>query len=171
MLFRSQLSSPPVPPSPRPCLLRLAFGGGWVPPLSDPVSRPVCRKGPPMITVSLVVKISQPARPRCPPCRGVYFIGNFLLPAPACQPNTHANPTHTITHVHTRKHFPMTSSVSFCKQPNGLALISNIIEPRPTHTHTHIARTPISSHDTRSEERRVGKECLRLCRSRWSPYH
>ena len=24
---------------------------------------------------------------------------------------------------------------------------------------------------TRSEERRVGKECLRLCRSRWSPYH
>ena len=25
--------------------------------------------------------------------------------------------------------------------------------------------------DERSEERRVGKECLRLCRSRWSPYH
>ena len=24
---------------------------------------------------------------------------------------------------------------------------------------------------TRSEERRVGKECERLCRSRWSPYH
>ena len=23
----------------------------------------------------------------------------------------------------------------------------------------------------RSEERRVVKECLRLCRSRWSPYH
>ena len=27
------------------------------------------------------------------------------------------------------------------------------------------------SSGTRSEERRVGKECLRLCRSRWSPYH
>ena len=25
--------------------------------------------------------------------------------------------------------------------------------------------------DERSEERRVGKECERLCRSRWSPYH
>ena len=25
--------------------------------------------------------------------------------------------------------------------------------------------------NVRSEERRVGKECLRLCRSRWSPYH
>ena len=29
----------------------------------------------------------------------------------------------------------------------------------------------ISDDDGRSEERRVGKECLRLCRSRWSPYH
>jgi sulfate adenylyltransferase len=26
-------------------------------------------------------------------------------------------------------------------------------------------------HALRSEERRVGKECRRLCRSRWSPYH
>ena len=25
--------------------------------------------------------------------------------------------------------------------------------------------------DHRSEERRVGKECCALCRSRWSPYH
>ena len=29
----------------------------------------------------------------------------------------------------------------------------------------------LTSSGTRSEERRVGKECLRLCRSRWSPYH
>ena len=29
----------------------------------------------------------------------------------------------------------------------------------------------ISDKMARSEERRVGKECLRLCRSRWSPYH
>src|SRR3546814_17465627 len=26
-------------------------------------------------------------------------------------------------------------------------------------------------HFTRSEERRVGKECVSTCRSRWSPYH
>ena len=26
-------------------------------------------------------------------------------------------------------------------------------------------------HSKRSEERRVGKECVSLCRSRWSPYH
>ena len=29
----------------------------------------------------------------------------------------------------------------------------------------------IQNLSNRSEERRVGKECLRLCRSRWSPYH
>ena len=29
----------------------------------------------------------------------------------------------------------------------------------------------VKSERGRSEERRVGKECLRLCRSRWSPYH
>ena len=29
----------------------------------------------------------------------------------------------------------------------------------------------VADGDVRSEERRVGKECLRLCRSRWSPYH
>ena len=28
-----------------------------------------------------------------------------------------------------------------------------------------------NSGSQRSEERRVGKECVSLCRSRWSPYH
>src|SRR3546814_503367 len=32
-----------------------------------------------------------------------------------------------------------------------------------------IERVLIAS--TRSEERRVGKECVSTCRSRWSPYH
>ena len=38
-----------------------------------------------------------------------------------------------------------------------------------------VVRQPLTLTETadkfRSEERRVGKECLRLCRSRWSPYH
>jgi radical SAM superfamily enzyme YgiQ (UPF0313 family) len=29
----------------------------------------------------------------------------------------------------------------------------------------------VDEYEHRSEERRVGKECRRLCRSRWSPYH
>ena len=35
----------------------------------------------------------------------------------------------------------------------------------------HGCNGPIADAEFRSEERRVGKECLRLCRSRWSPYH
>src|SRR3546814_17228570 len=30
---------------------------------------------------------------------------------------------------------------------------------------------PLEYNDHRSEERRVGKECVSTCRSRWSPYH
>ena len=31
--------------------------------------------------------------------------------------------------------------------------------------------TVLKGNLVRSEERRVGKECLSVCRSRWSPYH
>src|SRR3546814_2061081 len=40
-----------------------------------------------------------------------------------------------------------------------------------------VARGPVAERiaklefTIRSEERRVGKECVRKCRSRWSPYH
>src|SRR3546814_4941346 len=30
---------------------------------------------------------------------------------------------------------------------------------------------PLTNPSERSEERRVGKECVSTCRSRWSPYH
>src|SRR3546814_6883336 len=33
------------------------------------------------------------------------------------------------------------------------------------------ARHPARREPDRSEERRVGKECVSTCRSRWSPYH
>ena len=36
---------------------------------------------------------------------------------------------------------------------------------------TYYIPTSTRIQSARSEERRVGKECLRLCRSRWSPYH
>src|SRR3546814_4434552 len=32
-------------------------------------------------------------------------------------------------------------------------------------------KTETSDRNIRSEERRVGKECVSTCRSRWSPYH
>src|SRR3546814_15492591 len=33
------------------------------------------------------------------------------------------------------------------------------------------AASPEEYDEDRSEERRVGKECVSTCRSRWSPYH
>jgi hypothetical protein len=39
-----------------------------------------------------------------------------------------------------------------------------------TRRHSYLAHL-IGIRHIRSEERRVGKECRRLCRSRWSPYH
>src|SRR3546814_13967948 len=40
------------------------------------------------------------------------------------------------------------------------------IRERPSHNRAIEGRGAI-----RSEERRVGKECVSTCRSRWSPYH
>src|SRR3546814_16547824 len=34
-----------------------------------------------------------------------------------------------------------------------------------------LERGPARGVERRSEERRVGKECVSTCRSRWSPYH
>src|SRR3546814_12747240 len=37
--------------------------------------------------------------------------------------------------------------------------------------HKHNAPARLRTAVARSEERRVGKECVSTCRSRWSPYH
>src|SRR3546814_12697532 len=44
----------------------------------------------------------------------------------------------------------------------------------PFHADVHVAamvRGDVVVGTARSEERRVGKECVSSCRSRWSPYH
>ena len=46
-----------------------------------------------------------------------------------------------------------------------LDLIAGIAVSALGHAHPAIVAA------VRSEERRVGKECLAVCRSRWSPYH
>ena len=51
----------------------------------------------------------------------------------------------------------------------GLTMMRNIINNSNGHN-VNVKNFP-NPDDFRSEERRVGKECLRLCRSRWSPYH
>src|SRR3546814_5181556 len=44
-----------------------------------------------------------------------------------------------------------------------------VLVPRMPDADPHAAE--IVADMLRSEERRVGKECVRTCRSRWSPYH
>ena len=54
-------------------------------------------------------------------------------------------------------------------QPEKVEEVSETNRPTtsPTAPTTELQEEPAS----RSEERRVGKECVSTCRSRWSPYH
>ena len=67
-----------------------------------------------------------------------------------------------------------------CCRPLPRALLSPSSSPAsllPRRHGSHLSKESKSNDSrspslwSRSEERRVGKECLRLCRSRWSPYH
>src|SRR3546814_15847090 len=58
-----------------------------------------------------------------------------------------------------------------------LGVLPFVPNSTPLHQHTHallVQAGPalsIAMPQLRSEERRVGKECVSTCRSRWSPYH
>src|SRR3546814_14575281 len=53
------------------------------------------------------------------------------------------------------------------RQPRRLRALERLIAGTP---YAGYHRTATTGRD-RSEERRVGKECVSTCRSRWSPYH
>ena len=66
--------------------------------------------------------------------------------------------------------------------PKMIVSIDGVVirEVQVTKDRTSVGRRPYNdvvidnlavSGEHRSEERRVGKECLLECRSRWSPYH
>src|SRR3546814_13919658 len=48
--------------------------------------------------------------------------------------------------------------------------VRRCFQPEQHRYHHQIAGAECST-EPRSEERRVGKECVSTCRSRWSPYH
>src|SRR3546814_19470647 len=52
-----------------------------------------------------------------------------------------------------------------------LRTIVGNVEMVALHGQTGVTLEHIVSSRRRSEERRVGKECVSTCRSRWSPYH
>ena len=101
--------------------------------------------------------------PLKPPSRLIFFHPPFS-PKPPCLLTVHSylfllppSPPPT----------PLLSLPLFLSLPLSHTLYSLTLSHTHTHIHTH---TQTHMHG-RSEERRVGKECLRLCRSRWSPYH
>src|SRR3546814_14273370 len=70
------------------------------------------------------------------------------------------------------------------KQSDHRLLYTQNVHPSSSSTTTKIVVVPWSSYNTlamlqtalhneaaRSEERRVGKECVSTCRSRWTPYN
>ena len=70
-----------------------------------------------------------------------------------------------------------TKMVSIYPKVNGSVSDADI-ERETTAAHTADPSVPVRTRaeesdltTDRSEERRVGKECIAVCRSRWSPYH
>src|SRR3546814_3735823 len=70
-----------------------------------------------------------------------------------------------------------TCALPICLQHHGLILRLDFEAEAPVLAHRRLG---VAQQDTnlvalenalRSEERRVGKECVSTCRSRWSPYH
>src|SRR3546814_10742702 len=52
-----------------------------------------------------------------------------------------------------------------------LAEVICVFAQHPDGVIRRIKQRPFELEHKRSEERRVGKECVSTCRSRWSPYH
>ena len=57
------------------------------------------------------------------------------------------------------------------KEAAMIAAMQALIQNNPGISCKFAAKKAQEYAEQRSEERRVGKECAQLCRSRWSPYH
>ena len=71
--------------------------------------------------------------------------------------------------VDPKREKPLSGYVSLSRR--GMKRLRELVEAgdlRPIDLSVLLA---LIEHVERSEERRVGKECGLLCRSRWSPYH
>src|SRR3546814_16843902 len=58
----------------------------------------------------------------------------------------------------------------FNKRKSITALLREVLYNQPVQLLDSDADNKVADAE-RSEERRVGKECVRTCRARWSPYH
>src|SRR3546814_17740948 len=65
---------------------------------------------------------------------------------------------------------PAALAAVVAQNPAGLAGSEAILQIRPQSIFQLLPAEEVGSGDGRSEERRVGKECVSTCRYRWSPY-
>src|SRR3546814_19272712 len=63
--------------------------------------------------------------------------------------------------------------LNLCERPRGVCPISEKLPAvsAAADNNCRLKRLRKNTKNSRSEERRVGKECVSTCRSRWSPYH
>src|SRR3546814_19868674 len=64
--------------------------------------------------------------------------------------------------------FQLAKEVEYRPEHSGSLVLGNRIRTKRRSSSINGLQ---SQHGKRSEERRVGKECVSTCRSRWSPYH
>src|SRR3546814_11058238 len=75
-----------------------------------------------------------------------------------------------LRHIDEGTNVPMYRT-SIQTQPAGPFRGPLVVSMRPLKPADAIRAVQITSRFPRSEERRVGNECVSTCRSRWSPYH
>src|SRR3546814_13142388 len=100
-----------------------------------------------------------------------------------CQERWRGGEIFGIGHEHA---YPFLLGFCYCEAFSQSSTIANAAHYNPDDTHSLCGRSkyargagsPLSRplmltrrETGRSEERRVGKECVSTCRSRWSPYH
>src|SRR3546814_8634284 len=64
----------------------------------------------------------------------------------------------------------LVTGVQTCALPISAELMGPIVDIQVGRVQNLLKDRKVTL-DLRSEERRVGKECVSTCRSRWSPYH
>jgi receptor protein-tyrosine kinase len=69
------------------------------------------------------------------------------------------------------KLFAVKNDVGLSSVLSGRSHSAPLLRLTDLNAFTILTSGPQAPNPQRSEERRVGKECRRLCRSRWSPYH
>src|SRR3546814_7047557 len=65
----------------------------------------------------------------------------------------------------------LVTGVQTCALPISVVVLPAPLGPSRAKIVPSATSRSMPSSTTRSEERRVGKECVSTCRSRWSPYH